>query len=619
MQFIDNINFSSKSRRNVIKYIIYLIIGIFFGRLIQMQIFDYNTYKDRSFTQAIKQVRTEPFRGNLYDRNGKLIVHSQPAFSITIIPKEFKNETLDLLSDIMEVESDEILKKINEHKNSPKPVKVFKDVPFYKISALEELGNYFPGVDIIIDYKRKYDTFASMSHLLGYVGEISKNELEKKRYYYAGDLIGKNGLELSYEDFLKGTFGLEWIAVNTWGKRVGSFNEGRLDVEAKKGFDLNLSLDLNMQTIAESMLIGRRGAVVAINPNDGRVLTLVSKPDFNLEDFSGRIPYSVYNKLVNDEGKPLQHRAISSAYPPGSSWKMLVAIAALNEGIINDKTTFNCSGGLTFGDRYFRCTHVDGDINVKDAIRSSCNVFFYQCGIKLGVEKIIEYGEMFGFGKQTGIDLPYENKGNYPTYEKLKSNYKGYVPKGLALNWGIGQGEILTTPLQMAVYTSSLANGGYLVQPRIVNSVRNHFTNKVEEIGYSKQKINLPEKHFNIIQEGMYKVVNEAEGTAQSVKLDSVKICGKTSTAQNPHGKPHGWFVSYAPYENPELVVVAMVENVGYGGVYAAPITKQLHKYYFSNDSVKEFIYNEAIEKIKLNNLESKKNKSNKLTIKNNY
>jgi len=596
--FLNNPNFASKERKNVLKYILISLSVLFIGRLIQMQVFEYNIYKEKSFTQAIKQVRIEPFRGNLFDRNGKLIVHSQPSFSISIVPKEFKPESLKLLSKILEVEEEEIQKKLDEYKNSLKPIKVYKDLDFNKVAAIEEYNRYLPGVDIVIDYKRRYDTYASMSHLLGYTGEISKTELERRRYYYPGDAIGKSGLELAYEDFLKGSFGMEWVAVNTWGKRVGKYNEGKLDVDAKRGFSLNLSIDLDMQTIAESMLIGKRGAVVAMNPNDGRVYTIVSKPDFDLDDFSGRIPYNVYNAMVSDEGKPLLHRAISSAYPPGSSWKMLVALAALNEGIIDEKTTFLCTGGMHFGDRYFRCTHTDGNVNVIDAIRSSCNVFFYQCGIKLGVKRIIEYGEKFGFGSKTGIDLPSENRGNYPTYEKLEKNYKGYIPKGLALNWGIGQGEILTTPVQMAVYTSAIANGGYLLQPRVVESVKNHFTNKTEQITYSKKEILIPEKYFDIVRYGMYKVVNEPGGTAQATKLDNVKICGKTSTAQNPHGKPHGWFVSYAPYESPELVVVAMVENAGYGGVHAAPIAKQLHKYYFSNDSVKAFLFNEAKLKI---------------------
>ena len=601
--FQNNPYFASKERKNTIKYILYTICFLFIARLVQMQIFEYNLYKQKSFTQAIKQVRIEPFRGNFFDRTGKLVVHSQPSFSITIIPKEFKQESLKLLADILEVEESDIQKKLKNFTNSPKPIKVYKDLPFNKVAAIEEYNRYLPGVDLVIDYKRKYDTYASMSHLLGYTGEISKKELENRKYYYPGDEIGKNGLELTYEDFLKGTFGMEWVAVNNWGKKVGSYNDGLLDVDAKRGFGLNLSIDLNMQTIAESMLIGKSGAVVAMDPNDGRVFVLASKPDFDLDDFSGRVPYSVYNALVNDAGKPLQHRAISSAYPPGSSWKMLVALAALNEGIIDENTTFLCTGGMHFGDRYFRCTHTDGNVNVVNAIRSSCNVFFYNCGIKLGVKKIIEYGKMFGFGRKTGIDLPYEVKGNYPTYQKLEKNYKGYIPKGLALNWGIGQGEILTSPVQMAVYTSAIANGGYLVQPRVVQSVKNYVSNTTEEISYSRKQIMIPEKYFDIVRHGMYKVVNEPGGTAQSVKLDNVKICGKTSTAQNPHGKPHGWFVSYAPYEKPELVVVAIVENVGYGGVHAAPIAKQLHKYFFSNDSVKAMLVNEAILKIKEENI----------------
>lgn len=592
----DNINFASKSKRNFLN-LLSLILGlVIIAKLAFMQIFETKKYRELSENQAIKRIRVEPIRGNIYDRFGEMLVHSQPAFSITITPAEFTDQSKKILCSILDIDSSFINQTLEKYRNYSglRPIKVFKDVSVEYISYLEEYNQYLPGVDITIESKRKYESELSISHVLGYTGEISAKRLETKKYYYPGDDIGRNGLEYSYEDLLKGSFGSQWVAVNKLQQKVASFDDGRLDKAAIKGFDLVLHLNTKMQAKAEELLAGKRGAVVAIDVNSGGVLAYASSPNFNLEDFSGRIPASVYSKLRDDEAKPLLNRPIQGEYAPGSSWKMLVALAGLEEGLIDRNSTFTCNGSYLFGNRAFRCTHVDGTINVIDAIRSSCNVFFYKLGEKLGVEKMREYGLEFGFGKKTGIDLPNERDGNLPSIETLKKRYDGYVPPGLALNWGIGQGEVLTTPLQMAAYCATLANGGTYYQPHLVWKVYNPQIGKYEEINYFSKKIKIPEDYFDIIKLGMWKVVN-AGGTATNVHLDEVEICGKTSTSQNPHGRDHSWFISFAPYKNPEVSIVAIVENGGYGSVAAAPIVKELHKVYFGLDSTDQKTYLDSL------------------------
>lgn len=583
----DSVNFATKSRKNLLNGIAILLGAIFIGKLAYMQIFENVKYQEISQNQAIKQIRVEPIRGNIFDRYGEMLVHSQPAFSITITPAEFTQNSKELLSSILKVDTNDINLILDKYENFSKrrPVKVFKDINFKAISMIEEFNQYLPGVNITIESKRRYESALEMSHILGYIGEISAKRLKKKRYYYPGDDIGRNGLEYSYEDLLKGTFGAEWVAVNKFQQKVASFDDGKLDKDPVKGFDLILHLNSRLQSKAEELLEDKIGSAVAIDVNTGGILAYASSPNFKLEDFSGRISAKVYNKLRDDERKPLLNRPIQGEYAPGSSWKMLVALAGLNEGLIDENSKFTCTGGMNYGGRYFRCTHADGTIGVINAIKSSCNVFFYNLGLKLGVDKIQEYGEKFGFGQKTGIDIPNERDGNLPTINTLEKIYKGYVPPGLALNWGIGQGEILVTPLQMAVYTAALANGGIYYQPHLVWKVYNPLISKYEEIDYFSKKIDIPSDYFDFVQLGMWRVVN-AGGTATNVHLDEVEICGKTSTAQNPHGRDHSWFVSFAPYKNPEIAIVAMVENGGYGSTAAAPIVREMHKTYFGLDTL---------------------------------
>lgn len=587
----DNPDFANINRFRALRVIVILVVLVFMGRLAQLQLIKGSEFQETSQAQAIKKVRIEAFRGNIFDVNKKLIVHNEPSFSLTITPYEFRKEALPLLASLLEVDTSDISKILKRYKDagfSPfVPIKLYRDVSFNIVSLIEEYNDFLPGVELAIDFKRLYDFDGNSAHLLGYTKEISPYELVKNPDYTSGDIIGKSGLEKEYEVLLRGTPGNEFVAVNKFGKKVSSFDNGKRDVNANSGFDLHLSINLDLQLKAEKLLEGKRGSVVAIDPNTGEIIVFVCKPDYDPRKFSGRVPKPYYDSLANDESKPLLHRTVSSAYPPGSAWKMLVAIAGLREGKISASSTFTCGGGYAYGNRFFKCMHNHGTINVTKAIQESCNSFFFQLSLKLGLDKMIEYGKMFGFGSRTGVDIPEEKAGNYPSIAQLNKSYKGYIPKGLLLNYSIGQGEILVTPLQMASYAATLANGGTIYQPHIVKKAYNNITNRYEPINYRSKKLDLAPDIMDIIHKGMYDVVNTPGGTAYSIRIPELNICGKTSTAQNPHGKDHGWFICYAPKDKPRIAMAVMVENMGFGGVVAAPIAKEILYGFFYPDSLK--------------------------------
>lgn len=585
----ESLSFAMPSRRRVAKLFVLGVSFIFILRIAQLQILQGSEYRSVSESQAIKKVRIEPFRGNMFDRNGILIVHNEPSFSVAITPYEFKEEAMPLLSKILNVTPEEIHKTLKRYSTySPFiPIKVFRDADFRIVSAVEEQADYLPGVDILVESKRLYEFEGNMAHLLGYTREITRAQLDKMKYYNPGDVVGQNGLEQSYESFLRGREGIQFVAVNKFGKRVFSFDNGKKDIPANNGFDLYLTIDIKLQELAEKLLAGKRGAIVGLDPNTGEVLVLASKPDYDPRSFSGRIPAELYRQLSTDPGSPLLHRAIQSQYPPGSTWKMLVAIAAMNEGIIDENTSIFCPGSFTFGNRSYKCHGAHGHVSLRSAIKSSCNTYFYQLGLKIGMENLKKYGDMFGFGDKTFIDLPNEKKGRLPTVEWLEKIYgKGGASRGRLVNYGIGQGEILTTPLQMAAYTAAIANEGTYYQPHVVRASRNNLAGRVEPFSFSSRKIQIRPEIFKYIKDGMYDVVNADGGTARYARMPNIEVSGKTGTAQNPHGQDHAWFICYAPKENPKIALVVFAENSGFGGAVAAPIAQQILTAFFYPDSI---------------------------------
>jgi penicillin-binding protein 2 len=580
-------NFISKSRIRIFTSIVLLVGILFIGKLVHLQIIKGVLYKEASTAQAIKQVIQEPFRGNIFSSNDSLIVHNKSSFALSITPNLWRDESLYLLSSILDIDTNELkntIKKYTQH--SPFiPVKFLRDVDIETISAIEEYSEYISGIDVIVESKRMYQSDAYMAHLLGYTREISPNELETFQFYRPGDVIGKQGLEKEYERLLRGQEGIKFVSVNKFGQQVNRYEQGSSDKISKNGFDLYLSINKQLQLEAEKLLEGRRGAIVAINPNNGKVLAIASSPTYDLSEFSGRISIDYYNSLLNDNDKPFLDRTVNSQYPPGSSWKMLIALAGLEEGIIQENTTFQCKGGYQYGNRFFKCLGYHGPINVTRAIKKSCNAFFYQLALKLGAEKVTEYGRLFNFGQLTGIDLPSEKKGNFQDFETLKERYNGKVPGWKMLNFGIGQGEILVTPVQMASYIAAIANNGVWNQPHIVKNIYNNATNTYQNLDYVTKDYKIDANSIDIIKQGMWDVVNSPGGTASNARIAGLDVCGKTSTAQNPHGKDHGWFTCFAPRNNPKIAIAVMVENAGWGGRVCAPIARKLLVKYFNPES----------------------------------
>ncbi|HRP01366.1 MAG TPA: penicillin-binding protein 2 [Candidatus Kapabacteria bacterium] len=576
-------DFAGLDRSRTTKTIVILIASMFILRIAYLQLIEGTKYKSTSDAQAIKRVRVEPFRGNIYDRNGQLIVHNEPSFSVTVTPYLFKSYAMPLLSQILDMDSVEIMKIINRYRvySEFNPIKVYRDAPFEVTSQIEEYNEFLPGVEVETEYKRLYQFDGNMAHLLGYTREITQDQLKKRPYYFPGDKIGQFGLESTYENDLRGQFGTQYVAVNKFGQKVASFDNGSIDILPKNGFDLQLGIDIQLQELAEKLLSGKRGTVVAINPQDGSIIALASKPDYDPRDFSGKVPYKIYNALAQDKASPLLHRAIQSQYPPGSTWKMLIAIAAMQEGLIDEHTTIYCGGGLDWGGKYRKCHGAHGNVSVERAIQTSCNVFFYQLGRKIGIDVFEKYGKMFGFGQRTGIDLPGEAKGLLPTRAWLHKMLGNVSFEGRMVNYGIGQGEILTTPLQMAVYTAAIANEGTLFKPHIVRYIKNNITNKLEPLNVQGTHLPIKKEIFDIVKKGMLDVVNVPGGTASAAKLPDIQVCGKTGTAQNPHGQDHAWFVCFAPLENPKIAMAIFVENAGFGGAVSAPIAHKLLDAYF--------------------------------------
>lgn len=579
-------NYKLKARLFV--FIVLLFFLVFVLRLAYLQILKGSVYKIKSETQAIKAQIVYPFRGNIYDRDGKLLVYNVPSFSLQVSSESFRLDRAWLLGKILNTDSlgvyNLILQNILSYHYGE--VKILRDLDIETVQKIYEHSHLLPGVDVVVESKRMYNLSLRMSHIIGYIQEISSEELKSESYYNLGDYVGKSGLEKYYEMELRGQKGKRFVGIFGSGDKTEMFNEGRSDVPVKNGDDLILSIDLNLQAKAEQLLEGKRGAIVAIDPNNGEVLAMVSKPDFDISMLSGKNFTRTYATLLMDKDKPLLNRAIQSRYPPGSTWKPLMAIAGLEEGLINENTTFFCGGQLVFGDRPFGCHGAHGNVNVTKAVQASCNVFFYQLALKLNLERISKWGFEFGFGQKTGIDLPFENAGVFPTLAYLKKKFGTLdkAPKGLLLNYGIGQGEIAVTPIQMAVYVSAIANGGSIYTPHIVRAIKNSLLNQTTLLKVEKRKLNISPRTIEILKKAMFDVVNTPGGTAYGIKIPNLDVCGKTGTAQasQPGQRDHSWFICFAPKDNPKIALAVIVENAGFGAAVAAPIARELLLEFFN-------------------------------------
>jgi penicillin-binding protein 2 len=558
----------------------FLIVGLVFlgllGRLVQLQFLYQDLYGKKSEENSIRPIGHDPIRGLVFDRNGVLLVDNRPSYTVTITPSEFHTGSIPFLSKILGVDSAFIQDRVQKGRvyNRFAPVKIRRDIDFPTLSAIEENRDKLSGVDYQIESKRFYPTNAKAAHLFGYTKEISDQQLAAKgEEYHPGDLIGATGLEAGYEEFLRGQKGYEFITVNAKGQMLGAYNEGKSDIAAREGNDLYLAIDQGVQALAESLLAKERGAVVAIDPDDGGIIALASKPDFDLTSFGAVTPPDVWNSLNTDSARPLFNRATMTRYPPGSTFKMVLAAAALEEGVVNPAARINCTGGFRYGNRVFKDHVTHGSTNMVEAIQRSCNVYFYQLMLKTGLERWTHYGEEFGFGSPTGIDILEETSGLLPSEEYFNRMYgDGRWTQGYLVSLAIGQGEVGVSPVQMACYAATLANKGLYRTPHIVERIRDKETGEIRNVPFATRRVHLAEENWRIIRDGMYRCVNEEGGTGLSARVSGIAVAGKTGTAQNPHGKDHAWFIGFAPMDHPRIAICALVENAGFGGTVSAPI-----------------------------------------------
>ncbi len=577
------------------KYIIYgffVFIGlVFIIRLSYLQLSS-DEYAFAAENNTRRDVTIYSPRGLIYDRNGKLIVYNEAVFDLMIIPNQAKNIDIGAMSRLLGIDTVEYVKRYTKAKKySSRKASIFeKQLSKKQTAFLQEKLFLFPGFYVQARTLRKYP-YGNAAHLLGYVGEVNRKELENDTFYVSGDYIGKSGIEKSYERYLRGVKGVEKLMVDVYNREKGSFHNGLYDIPAINGDNLHLGLDVDLQSYGEALMQNKIGAIVAIEPQTGEILSMVSAPSYNPNLLVGRVRSKNYDSLLHDIQKPLLSRALNSSYPPGSTFKLVQALIAQQEKVLYPSTYYTCHNGFTYRGLHVGCHSHTPTIALEEAIKISCNAYF--CNVyrsildnhkyanaEMGFRKWRNYTIKMGFGKRLGIDLPYERKGNIPKPEYYDKYYgKNHWNAITTISLAIGQGEILETPLQLANEAAWIANRGYFITPHIVASIGdsanpNPFFIKKNVVGVDK-------KYFKVVIDGMEQVV--LSGTATLARIDSIAVCGKTGTAQNPHGENHSVFIAFAPKNNPKIAIAVFIENSGYGGTWAAPIASLMIEKYLKN------------------------------------
>ena len=586
-------------RRKFSLRLVFLLVAIcclvLIIKLFTIQVFATAYYRKASIDNSVRIVPIKAPRGEIIDRYGESIVQNRPSYSVYLVPYEVPDidQTSARLAQMLDMD-EEYLKQIisTGWKGQFQPIRLKRDVDFQTLSVLEEHSLDVPGIVFQIEPTRLYPDSGLGSHLYGYVGEVSEAEIAANGDYTKGEIIGKKGLERYYNDYLRGRDGVSFLEVSAKGRILGKYPQ-RQDVMPVRGATLELNIDWELQKKAESLLLEKgQGAVVAIDVRNGGVIAIASAPLYDANLFSGVVPSDKWSEIMADSTYPLLNRALQGIYPPGSTFKAFTAAMALHYDKVKLESTFDpCYGHKRFGNRDFKCWKPGGHgrLNLHGAIVRSCDVYFYQLALACGMEEFSEFMPECHFGKLTGIDMPGEKAGISPTVDFFNQRYgPGGWTKYLIVNLGIGQGEILVTPLQMANLYAALANGGVIYKPHVVRriSASDGLVQNITPVVVDTLPIT--QDQLEIIVEGLAGVVNEPEGTAGWIKVPGITLAGKTGTAQNPHGDDHAWFVCFAPVEEPEIAVAVIVENAGHGSTIAAPVARDVLKFYFRNREIEK-------------------------------
>jgi penicillin-binding protein 2 len=579
-----------------------LIVVVLCGaavRLYYLQLIKHHELSELADRNRIRIQRLPALRGLVYDDRHRPLVDTRPSFDAVMVPEDSPNlsQTIERLEKLLG--EDSVAKKLedadDEGRPDFQPITVEERLDWQQVVTLETHQLDLPGVSLQVNPRRHYIYGPLGAHLLGYVGEVTARDLSRLPDYRMGDEIGKFGLERSWEDTLRGDSGGQEIEVDAVGRRLRLLRE----IPEKPGDSIVMSIDLDLQQVAEQAIGERAGALVAIDPNTGYILAMASHPSFDPNTFAGGITSAQWRALTTDPSHPLENRATQGTYPPGSTFKIVDSIAALEDRAITPVTTFGCAGGIYFGGREYRCWRRQGHgtLAIHRAIVESCDVFFYNVGERLGVDRIAAWAHALGLGKKTGIGLDNEKQGIIPSSAWKQRRYHERWYPAETLSVAIGQGYVSVTPLQLAELAAEVANGGTLYKPQ--------FVKEIDALDGAAVKVFPPivQSHVRIdpqvleqVRDAMAGVVNAPDGTAHGARLDNVVVAGKTGTAQvikeaqgvrmketeGPEKyRDHGWFIAYAPQDHPKIAIACIIEHSGHGGSSAGPVVKAVMQKYF--------------------------------------
>jgi penicillin-binding protein 2 len=577
-------------RVKAVGWVFALGVGAIFLRLVTMQVLQRGHYQDLAVANSVRTVPSRAPRGQVLDRNLQVLVANAPAISVGVTPSELprdKGRAAEVVAEVarlLKVDLAEAQAKVARQRRRPfAPARFAADVDRATVARLEDRRRNLPGLAVWQDSKRSYP-LPLAAHVLGYVGEITERQLARLKDdgYRLGDWLGQAGVESVFDDRIKGVDGGKQVRINASGKELGVL----ANVPPRPGDNLVLSLDAGLQAVAEEALGQEAGAVVALDPRNGEVLALVSKPDFPAETFAGKVSAKAWRALQEDERRPMNNRAVQGLYPPGSVFKVITALAALEEQVIDPEERLNCYGIFWISTWPYRCWREigHGSIAMEKAITESCDIYFYQLGLKLKVEALARWTHAFGFGRASGIDIPGEAEGLVPDPAwKLGREGLPWFP-GNTVMMSIGQGYMLASPLQLAVATAAVANGGRLVRPHLLKRITAPDGSLVAEPPAPEAvDLGLAPENLHLVRRGMEGAVEARRGTAWRAKVPGLSVAGKTGTAQNPHGEDHAVFVCFAPVESPRVAIAVIVENGGEGGLTAAPIARRMLEYLFKD------------------------------------
>ncbi|HAW59260.1 MAG TPA: penicillin-binding protein 2 [Bacteroidales bacterium] len=573
-------------KRYVVSGIIITVAAIFVVKLFYMQVIS-DKYKVLSESNVRRIVTIYPARGIIYDRKGRKIVSNEEAYDLMVVPRQVNNIDTNELCQLLEIDKQSFISRLNKAKQySPYRASPFvEQISKTTYGYLQEKLYRFPGFFVQPRTLRTY-LYPIAAHTLGYVGEVNQKEIEDDPYYKMGDYIGKSGIEKYYEKELRGVKGEKIVLVDVFNREKGSFENGLYDKPQVAGQDLTTTLDLDLQLLGEKLMQNKRGSIVAIEPSTGEILAIISSPSYDPNLLVGRVRGENFKRLSQDVMNPLFNRAIQATYSPGSTFKLVNGLVGLEIGAITPETRFSCNGKASVP---IACTHSHySPLELIGAIEQSCNPYFWgvfrttleksgKGDIHKGYNIWRQNVMSLGFGNYFNTDIPNQVRGNIPSpqyYDHYfgKNGWKALTIRSLA----IGQGEILVTPLQLANQAATIANKGYYYPPHVVKSIQGRPTQ------WERNQSSIHPQHFETIIKGMYRVFQGESGTGRWYKLDSIAICGKTGTVQNPHGKDHSLCIAFAPANNPKIAIAVVVENAGFGATWAVPIASLMIEKYLT-------------------------------------